>query len=194
MRFAGTAIFVMLALPSFLFAQTDQRALQKLIAELQAKIQNLQEQVATLKIELEKSQKDIEAVRAELTFTKTLSRGARGDEVKELQKFLSQFPDVYPEKLITGYFGPRTEEAVRRLQAQTGIETVGIVGPRTQAKINELLSSGAGASGNIPLGLLHAPGIQKKLATSTSPYHIGTSSPSLIPIIFVLTSLSRSYP
>ena len=174
------ALFTLLVLPSFLFAQTNPQVLQKLIAELQAKIQNLQEQVATLKTELEKSRKDVEAVRAELKFTRTLSRGVSGDEVRELQKFLKQFPDIYPEGLITGYFGPLTEKAVKKLQARQGLETIGVVGPQTQAKINELLASGAGASGNIPPGLLHAPGIQKKLATST-PVASKLSTPTTTP-------------
>ncbi len=179
-RSLWTAIFTLLVLPSFLFAQTNTPALQKLIAELQAKIQNLQEQVQTLKTELEKSRKDVEAVRAELKFTRTLSRGVSGDEVRELQKFLKQFPDIYPEGLITGYFGPLTEKAVKKLQARQGLETIGVVGPQTQARINELLASGAGASGNIPPGLLHAPGIQKKLATST-PVASKLSTPTTTP-------------
>lgn len=65
-------------------------------------------------------------------------------EVTRLQKWLSVMPDVYPEKLVTGYFGPATERAVQRYQKKYGIvafgapETTGygVVGPKTRGKIN----------------------------------------------------------
>lgn len=73
------------------------------------------------------------------SFTKTLQRGAIGDEVSGLQKFLKQFPDIYPEGLITGYFGSLTKNAVIRFQIKEGIAAVGIVGPITRARLNELI-------------------------------------------------------
>ena len=71
-------------------------------------------------------------------FIKTLQRGSRGDDVKRLQEFLKKSPDIYPEGLITGYFGPLTEAAVKRFQAKYGIETIGIIGLKTRQKLNEL--------------------------------------------------------
>ncbi|KPJ56029.1 hypothetical protein AMJ49_05910, partial [Parcubacteria bacterium DG_74_2] len=67
-----------------------------------------------------------------------------------------------PEGLVTGYFGPLTKNAVKRFQKIAGIEQVGVVGPKTSARINELLTVGAGKSGKVPPGLLIAPGIRKK--------------------------------
>ena len=43
--------------------------------------------------------------------------------------------------MVTGYFGLLTEAAIKRLQEKHGIESIGIVGPKTRAKINEILSS-----------------------------------------------------
>jgi hypothetical protein len=54
---------------------------------------------------------------------------------------------------------------VRKLQNKFCLAQVGSVGPKTLAKINELLTEGAGSSGKVPPGLLTAPGIQKKLCT-----------------------------
>ncbi|MBI4992825.1 MAG: peptidoglycan-binding protein [Candidatus Magasanikbacteria bacterium] len=71
-------------------------------------------------------------------FTKSLYRGIKNDEVRALQEFLKQSPEIYPEGLVTGYFGPLTEAAVKKLQEKYGIETVGIVGPKTRQKLNEL--------------------------------------------------------
>lgn len=73
-------------------------------------------------------------------FVKTLQLGARGYEVSMLQSVLSQFPDVYPEGLVTGYFGPLTKSAVIRLQLKIGISpqyATGIVGPITRAELND---------------------------------------------------------
>lgn len=62
-------------------------------------------------------------------------------EVSKLQKFLAQHPDIYPEGLITGYFGPATERAVQKWQREKGIVAsgnadstgFGLVGLRTRA-------------------------------------------------------------
>ncbi len=77
-----------------------------------------------------------------VSFTKTLRGGMTDNQVRGLQEFLKQFPDVYPERLVTGYFGPLTENAVKRFQIKEGIEAVGIVGPKTRAKLNELAMRG----------------------------------------------------
>ncbi|MDO8600418.1 MAG: peptidoglycan-binding domain-containing protein, partial [bacterium] len=46
---------------------------------------------------------------------------------------------VYPEKIVSGYFGPKTLAAVKRFQKKYGISPVsGIVGPLTRAKLAEL--------------------------------------------------------
>lgn len=155
------SFFILLAVPNLSFAQSA-TSTQDLIAQLQEQIKQLQAQIEELRAQLVE-------VKAEIQFTRTLSRGMAGDEVKSLQEFLSKFPDVYPEGFVTGYFGPLTEAAVKRWQEKQGIESVGVVGPKTRTKLNELLTEGAGASGVIPPGLLVAPGIQKKIATSTLP-------------------------
>ena len=56
-----------------------------------------------------------------------LKKGSKGDDVKELQKLLNITVD--------GDFGPATELAVMRFQAQNGLKTDGIVGPKTWKKI-----------------------------------------------------------
>ena len=72
------------------------------------------------------------------SFTLTLSRGMQNEQVTRLQQVLSQNPSIYPEGLVTGYFGPATERAVVRLQSQHGLEQVGYVGPKMRALLNSL--------------------------------------------------------
>ena len=56
-----------------------------------------------------------------------LKKGSKGDEVKKLQESLNIKVD--------GDFGPATELAVMKFQAQQGLEADGIVGPKTWGKI-----------------------------------------------------------
>lgn len=79
-------------------------------------------------------------------FTKTLKKGSSGDEVKKLQTFLRSLPDIYPEGLVTGYFGALTEAAIKRFQAKHNIISsgttfttgYGIFGPKTRGIVNKL--------------------------------------------------------
>jgi len=75
-----------------------------------------------------------------------LALGSRGKDVTALQNFLkSQGADIYPEGLVTGYYGVLTTAAVGRFQLQNGVVTsasdpgYGYTGPKTRAKINSLL-------------------------------------------------------
>jgi len=99
------------------------QALQKQIDALVASQRTLQTQVTT----------QFNA------FIISLSLGSRGEAVEALQALLAANPDIYPEGLITGYFGKATERALKRLQKEHGLEQVGIVGPKTRQLLNRLL-------------------------------------------------------
>ena len=80
-------------------------------------------------------------------FTLNLRRGDRNNEVKELQRCLAMFPEIYPEGVISGYFGAKTKEAVIRFQEryrkiildpQNLARGTGAVKAGTRAKLNEL--------------------------------------------------------
>lgn len=68
----------------------------------------------------------------------SLSRGSTGERVRKLQENLAKDSSVYPEGLVTGTFGPLTEQAVRRFQIKYNIDPVGQVGPITKAKIESI--------------------------------------------------------
>src|SRR3989344_3485249 len=70
-------------------------------------------------------------------FTKTLRKNSKGEEVENLQISLSQFSDIYPQGIISGYFGPLTELAVKKFQKKYEIEQVGVVGPKTRTILNQ---------------------------------------------------------
>jgi len=128
------------------FAQNITSADQDLLAvikQLQTQIQSLQAQIVDL-------QAQVQSVKIELNFSRALAQGATGDDVKQLQEFLKTFTGAYPDGLITGYFGPLTEAAVKKFQDQNGIESVGIVGPKTQDKLNVLAAAIPAATATAP--------------------------------------------
>jgi peptidoglycan hydrolase-like protein with peptidoglycan-binding domain len=131
------ALAVLLILPSQIFASPVT------IEQLQEQIKALQAQIAQMSAELSVTKKDVAVIKEELRITKTLKLGMSDEEVKKLQEFLSTMPNIYPEGMVTGYFGSLTEKAVKKWQEENGIESVGIVGPKTRAKLGEL-------SGKIP--------------------------------------------
>ncbi|MEK7192470.1 MAG: fibronectin type III domain-containing protein [Patescibacteria group bacterium] len=77
---------------------------------------------------------------------RSLRLGLKGPDVGALQKFLARDKEIYPEGLITGYFGKLTEMAVKRWQSNYKIEPVGMVGPKTRAKLKEILEAQPPAS------------------------------------------------
>lgn len=69
----------------------------------------------------------------------TLRLGARGDDVRTLQRLLSPFEAAEQRVLVVdGIFGPRTDTAVRRFQEVEGLLVDGIVGPRTWERLGLL--------------------------------------------------------
>lgn len=70
------------------------------------------------------------------SITQTLSRGMQNSQVSKLQQILAKDSSVYPEGLITGYFGLATERAVKRFQKKHGLQQIGSVGPQTRKLLN----------------------------------------------------------
>lgn len=73
---------------------------------------------------------------------------ATGLEVSQLQQFLATDSAIYPEGLVTGYYGNLTKRAVQRWQIKYGVVSsvvgevggYGTVGPKTRTKIREQCS------------------------------------------------------
>lgn len=65
-------------------------------------------------------------------FPSTLKSGSTGDYVSDLQQILKSDSTIYPEGLVTGYFGKLTEEAVKKLQKKYGLPETGVVDDTTQ--------------------------------------------------------------
>lgn len=62
---------------------------------------------------------------------RVLKRGNYGNDVRKLQRELNGFHFKVGRGLVTGYFGAKTQDAVRRFQSAFGIAVDGLVGPNT---------------------------------------------------------------
>lgn len=77
-----------------------------------------------------------------------LQIGMSGSDVGVMQTFFKQDPTIYPQGLVTNYFGSMTRTAVRNFQARNGIATVGRVGPQTLPVLNAAIANGTLGNGN----------------------------------------------
>lgn len=82
------------------------------------------------------------------TLTRQLQLGMSGSDVSSLQTFLAQDNTIYPQGLVTGYFGGLTKSAVSNFQVRNGLPSVGRVGPATLPIINAQMSGGLNTGSN----------------------------------------------
>lgn len=156
------------------------------LSDLQTKLQSLLSQVASVQAQITSLQAQTSSASTVahsdcLSLSNTLSLGTtdtRTDgEVSKLQRFLAQSPSLYPEGLVTGYFGSATARAVGRLQEKAGIASstsaasgAGTVGLATRL----FLAKTCGTSGTAPASPWQAPSL------STALPSISIDTPSLI--------------
>lgn len=151
-QLVALAVFAALAAPFVTHAVTA--------AELQVQIQSLLQTISGLQSQLQSQYQsggvaavantvipivqtqapDIGALACPY-ITQSLAIGSRdaltGGAVSSLQRYLIA-QGVYPEALVSGYYGPLTAQAVARLQNIHGISPVGTFGPQTRALLQRL--------------------------------------------------------
>jgi peptidoglycan hydrolase-like protein with peptidoglycan-binding domain len=71
------------------------------------------------------------------TLTRQLDIKDTGSDVTDVQTYLAKDSTLYPQGLVTGYFGTMTSTAVSRYQTRNGIQSVGRVGPVTLLALNK---------------------------------------------------------
>jgi zinc D-Ala-D-Ala carboxypeptidase len=72
------------------------------------------------------------------TWSRTLSQGASGEDVRQLQIRVAGYPAYGGHIAADGAFGPATKAAVQRFQSAYGLGADGIAGPATFSKIYSL--------------------------------------------------------
>jgi len=135
--------------------------------------------------------------------TQNLFMGSRNVQVKTLQTILIALGYNIGGS-PTGYFGPKTQLAVRAFQSSKGIvssgSSHGLVGPSTRISLLTAVSSGASSSIQTPLVSVTAtPSVAKKpitvLVTSsalTQTLYRGLTSPQVVTLQNILVKLGYS--
>ena len=143
---ASLALVAVVAVPN---ANAESQTVAEQIATLLAQLKSLQEQLAQLQGEVRT------LLKANIT------EGTTDEDVKKIQEILASDPTIYPQGIISGYYGPLTREALKRFQSKFDLEVTGTITDETQKALETLLEARFG-EGKVPPGLLHAPGIRKK--------------------------------
>lgn len=120
------------------------------------------------------------------TVDSQLDFGETNASVTNMQNFFKDNASIYPEGLVTGYFGSLSRAAVERFQTQNGIVSSGSaattgfgrVGPSTRDAINDLINAG-GWSGVVSVsGSLTAPSfysVSKSVTNSSASFTWSTN-------------------
>ncbi|OGJ04429.1 hypothetical protein A3F97_02985 [Candidatus Nomurabacteria bacterium RIFCSPLOWO2_12_FULL_41_10] len=111
-------------------------------------IKQLEAQIATLQVRIEslrKAEADVRLSQQSVNDTavsliREMREGMSGDDVKALQALLAADAEIYPEGLISGFYGRLTAMAVMRFQKKHGLDQVGRVGPKTLEKLRKELN------------------------------------------------------
>ncbi len=86
------------------------------------------------------------------TIYRQLQVGSSGSDVSSLQTFLAKDVSLYPQGLVTGYFGFLTKSAVSNFQSRNGLDPVGRVGPKTIPILNaQMNGASSGVDVNAPM-------------------------------------------
>ena len=127
------------------------------MSELLELLQSLMAQVEELQAQLLATEGQVQGLRE--TITRQLQSGEKSDEVSKLQELLASDSEIYPEGLVTGYYGPLTRQAVMRFQARHKLVATGNFDENTRQVVNEYFKNKQGT--RISVGFLKAPGLQK---------------------------------
>lgn len=84
------------------------------------------------------------------TISSQMDIGTQNGDVTTLQSAFAANSSIYPQGLVTGYFGQLTSAAVSRFQAAQGLPVVGRVGPLTINAFNQVYGNGI-VSGGAPI-------------------------------------------
>lgn len=131
-----TLSFLLLAV--MLFAGVKNVQAEETISDAKkAQIEEILKQITALRAKLQELTVGIETKEEASELIKEVSVGQSGDSVRILQAVLAADASIYPQGLITGYYGPITRDAVRAFQRRNGLTVDGELRGETLKKLKE---------------------------------------------------------
>ncbi len=162
------------------FAQTSapDNDVQAAIRELRAGLKSLRTAVGDLKSELDATRAELRAARAAniaVPQSGTLLQEVPSvlPNAREVQMFLKDFPDVYPEGRVTGYYGDLTKKAIRKFQERYG-------GSTNDVRVKEFYELVFGRGLPAPIVVPAPLPTPLPLATSTVVFPVTTATTTVI--------------
>jgi hypothetical protein len=139
-------------------------------AELTAQINSLLAMIAQLQAQIAGT---TPTTGVGMTFTSDLTIGSTGAEVSALQQWLvSQGYLAMPAGVAYGYFGPLTQSALAKYQAEAGISpAAGYFGPITRARLNAMAGTTPTVPGTTPTtpgAGITTPGVEGTLTVTSN--------------------------
>lgn len=153
----------------------DTRSLQAVLLRIDAmvlELQLLKKEVSTI-AGSGVSVPSVLGVQTSKILTQSLVYGETNNDIAKIQTLLATDPTIYPYGVSSGFFGPKTEEAIRNFQTRLGLDPVGVVGPATTALLEGYLQMYP--NGNYPADIFSKkPEVLGVSTTVTTPISVST--------------------
>jgi hypothetical protein len=169
------AAFALVASGAIVAPAHAETAASSNIASLIETLKSLMSKVSSLQSQMQDVQKDIKETHQDIkdAVKDGLKEGMTDDDIKSIQELLASDSDIYPQGLVTGYWGHYTTDALKRFQKKHDLTESGKLDEATKDLLNEYL--GQRFNGHVPAGLLRAPGIYKKVHDNICDSKKGTA-------------------
>jgi len=123
--------------------------------------------------------------------------GDRGSNVTNLQTFMAANPTIYPEGLVTGYYGQLSAKSVRNFQTAYGIVSQGTpsttgfgrVGPSTIVKLNNLIASGGWSPSSNDMSGPAFYNVGHSIGTNSISFTLSTNEVTNVYVAYATTPL-----
>lgn len=112
--------------------------------------------------------------------TRQLQFGMSGSDVSDLQTFLAIDRTIYPQGLVTGYFGYLTKAAVSNFQVRNGISAVGRVGPQTLPVINSQMGGGPFVGSDRRAATISSVGLSTSASSATFTWNTDENTSAIL--------------
>ena len=123
-----------------------------------------------------------------------LEVGSTGSDVGSLQTFLAQDVTLYPQGLVTNYFGFLTKAAVSNFQSRNGLPPVGRVGPMTLPILNAQMSGGGSMGGDRSAPMIYSLNLGTTNTTATLNWNTSEGAAAIVYYSTSPIALSESGP